>query len=76
MLRSDHTRGPAQSVQRSPVATIVIADDTAGVRRLLHLVFAAHHTLVDAEDGWQAMCVQALLRAKPAAAELAGRSRR
>jgi CheY-like chemotaxis protein len=44
------------------MATVLIADDTASVRRLVHLSLRTHHTLLEAEDGAEAL-------------ELAGRHR-
>jgi CheY-like chemotaxis protein len=39
------------------MATILIADDTVGVRRLLHFIFEAQHTVLEAEDGLQAIAL-------------------
>jgi CheY-like chemotaxis protein len=37
------------------MATILIADDRASVRRLLHFTLAGRHTVLEAEDGGEAL---------------------
>jgi CheY-like chemotaxis protein len=40
---------------RTPMATILIADDQESVRRLLQLTLADRHTVIEAEDGGEAL---------------------